>query len=89
MIAALEPYAPPVRVSKLDALLARGDVRAALDNVVPSEMYLLAVDMADKDRDSPAGLRYPQAGRGGARRGKRARHLAHLRHAQADARQLL
>jgi hypothetical protein len=53
VIAVLERYAPPVRVKKLEALLAAGDVRAAEENIVPSEMYLLARDLAHKDQASP------------------------------------
>jgi hypothetical protein len=39
-------------LKKIDRLLASGDVRAAAENVVPSEMYLLAREMAPGDRDS-------------------------------------
>jgi hypothetical protein len=53
VIAVLDHYAPPARLKKLEAYLAAGDVRSAEDNVVPSEMYLLAGDMAAKDRDTP------------------------------------
>jgi len=53
VLAVLEHYAPPARLRKLDAYLTAGDVRSALDNVVPSEMYLLASDMSQKDHDSP------------------------------------
>jgi hypothetical protein len=57
--AVLNDYAPPARLKKMDAALARGDVRGALDNVVPAEMYLLACDLAPGDKESPlaAGLR--------------------------------
>jgi hypothetical protein len=57
--AVLDHYAPPVRLHKVDALLAAGDVRGAMDNVVPAELYLLADEMAAGDMDSPlaAGLR--------------------------------
>jgi hypothetical protein len=53
VMAALESYAPPVRIHKIEAMLASGDVRAAEDNVVPSEMYLLAESLAANDRESP------------------------------------
>ena len=46
-------YAPPVRIKKIEAMLQAGDVKSAEDNVVPSEMYLLAVALAPKDQDSP------------------------------------
>jgi hypothetical protein len=53
VLASLDRYAPPVRLKKLQQLLAAGDLRSALENVVPSEMYLLAVDMSAKDHNSP------------------------------------
>jgi hypothetical protein len=53
VIAVLDQYAPPVRSKKVEALLVAGNVRAAIDNVVPSEMYLLADDMSAKDHDTP------------------------------------
>ncbi len=53
VLAVLNHYAPPARLKKIEALLASGDVRGAEDNVVPSEMYLLASEMASKDRDTP------------------------------------
>jgi hypothetical protein len=52
VVAALDHYVPPARLKKIDRLLASGDVRAAAENVVPSEMYLLAREMAPGDRDS-------------------------------------
>jgi hypothetical protein len=52
VIVALRPYIPPGRLRKVEMLLASGDVRTALDLVVPSEMYLLAGDLAPSDRDS-------------------------------------
>ncbi|HEY4363369.1 MAG TPA: hypothetical protein VGN17_20555 [Bryobacteraceae bacterium] len=57
--AVLNHYAPPVRLHKIDTLLAAGDVRGAMDEVVPAEMYLLAEEMVASDMDSPlaAGLR--------------------------------
>jgi hypothetical protein len=57
--AVLDHYASPSRLDKVDALLARGDARGAMENVVPAEMYLLAEEMAAHDSDSPlaAGIR--------------------------------
>ncbi len=49
---ALSRYASPGRLWKLDALLAAGDVPGAVQNVLPSEMYLLAGDLAPSDSDS-------------------------------------
>ncbi len=53
VMATLDRYAPPGRLKKLDRLLAAGDVKSAEENIVPSEMYLLAIDMAQNDRESP------------------------------------
>jgi hypothetical protein len=53
VLAVLEHYAPPVRLKKLENYLATGDIRSAEDNIVPSEMYLLAIDMSSKDHESP------------------------------------
>ena len=50
--AALERYASPGRLRKVDRLLAAGDVGGALENVPPSEMYLLAEELAPSDKDS-------------------------------------
>ena len=53
VMATLERYAPPARVKKMERLLAEGDVKSAEENIVPSEMYLLATEMSVVDRDSP------------------------------------
>jgi hypothetical protein len=53
VLAVLERYAPPARIKKMERLLAAGDVKTAVENIVPSEMYLLATEMATQDRDSP------------------------------------
>ena len=53
MIAVLDKYAPPARLKKLDSLLTAGDVRGAAENIVPSEMYLAADELAAKDQESP------------------------------------
>ncbi len=53
VLATLDRYAPPARIKKLDRLLASGDVKSAEENIVPSEMYLLATELAPIDRDSP------------------------------------
>ena len=52
VLAVLRPYVPPARLRKVEMLLASGDVRNALDRVVPSEMYLLAGELAPADRGS-------------------------------------
>ncbi len=53
VLAVLERYAPPVRVKKMERLLAAGDVKTAEENIIPSEMYLLATEIAMIDHDSP------------------------------------
>ncbi len=53
VLAVLQNYAAPARISRLERLLVAADVPAAEENVVPSEMYLLAGDLARDDHDSP------------------------------------
>jgi hypothetical protein len=50
--AALERYASPARLRKVDQLLAAGQVHDALEHVPPSEMYLVAEALAPSDNDS-------------------------------------
>jgi hypothetical protein len=52
VIAALDPYLAPARLRKIDDLLQSGEPRIALENVLPSEMYLLARSQAGPDRES-------------------------------------
>ncbi len=52
VIGSLDKYIPPARLIKLEKLLMAGDVRTAQENIVPSEMYLLAQDQAAGDRES-------------------------------------
>jgi hypothetical protein len=54
VVAALDRYAPPSRLRKVERLLAAGEVGAAEENVMPSEMYLMATDLSGQDRQSPA-----------------------------------
>jgi hypothetical protein len=53
VLGVLERYAPPARIRKMDRLLTAGEVKTAQENIIPSEMYLLASEMAAGDRDSP------------------------------------
>jgi hypothetical protein len=53
VIGALDPYLPPGRLGKVDDLLQSGEPRLAIENVLPSEMYLLARSQAGQDRESP------------------------------------
>jgi len=51
---ALDQHAPPARVDKVGELLGTGSVKAALDNVMPSELYAVARDViASGKADSP------------------------------------
>ncbi len=50
--ATLARYASPGRLRKIDGLLASGNGTGALENVLPSEMYLLALETAPGDNDS-------------------------------------
>jgi len=42
---ALSQYAPPARVEKINLLLASGDVKSALENVMPSELFATSREM--------------------------------------------
>jgi hypothetical protein len=53
VIAALDPYIAPGRLRRVDDLLQSGEPWIAVENVLPSEMYLLARSQAGQDRDSP------------------------------------
>jgi hypothetical protein len=44
MLDTLNKYAMPARIAKINRLLESGDVRAALDEIMPSEMFALASD---------------------------------------------
>jgi hypothetical protein len=52
-IDALSPYATPARLAKLDNLLEAGRVKVALDNLMPSEMFAVASDLATHNANSP------------------------------------
>ena len=53
VLAALSPYLTPGRLKKIDDLLQSGEPKSATENIVPSEMYLLARALAGQDRESP------------------------------------
>jgi len=53
VIAALEPYIAPGRLRLVEELLQSGEPWIAVENVLPSEMYLLARSQAAQDRESP------------------------------------
>lgn len=45
----LERMAPPARVRKVDDLLSQGQVRTALDNITPCELFVIAQQTLDRD----------------------------------------
>lgn len=49
----LARFASPGRMWKIDASLSAGNVPAALENLLPSEMYATAQEMAAADQNSP------------------------------------
>jgi hypothetical protein len=53
VIAALEPYIAPGRLRRVEDFLQSGEPRLAVENVLPSEMYLLARSQAAQDHESP------------------------------------
>ena len=53
VIGSLERQAPPVRVRKVERLLEAGDVRAAVENVMPSEIFLIAAAGMKRKDDNP------------------------------------
>jgi hypothetical protein len=52
VVAVLDHYIPPSRLKKVERLLAEGEVRRAEDNIVPSELYRVARELAPGDHDS-------------------------------------
>jgi hypothetical protein len=52
LLDALDRHAPPARVQQIGHYLEQGQVRLAMDNVTPSEMFALASDVA-KTGDAP------------------------------------
>ncbi len=49
---ALSAYATPARLSKLNDLLEAGQVKTVLDNLMPSEMFAVAADLAAHGTDT-------------------------------------
>ena len=52
VMAALDPYLAPGRLKKVEDLLEYGEPKLAVENVLPSELYLLARSLAEQDRES-------------------------------------
>ncbi len=52
---ALDRHAPPARVRKIGNLLEMGEMRSAVENVMPSEMFAVSMDLlaANKNDDGP------------------------------------
>ncbi len=50
---ALGQYAMPARVAHVRALLEEGQAKAALDNVMPSELFAIAKDVLPADKTDP------------------------------------
>ncbi len=59
ILTSLSPYISPRRLKTVDDNLAAGDVTAARENVMPSELYLLARSLApgDSSGQTPAEIR--------------------------------
>jgi hypothetical protein len=53
---ALEQHAPPARVDHVGALVANGDVKGAIDNVMPSELFAMARDLVNSDKSGESAL---------------------------------
>jgi hypothetical protein len=53
VLAALEPYLSPRRLKTVEESILAGDITSARDNVMPSELYLLARRLAAADNASP------------------------------------
>lgn len=53
LIEVLDHYAPPARVSKVEELLKTAQVRLAMENIMPSEMFLVAAGVAPSDQWAP------------------------------------
>ncbi len=56
VMSSLADHAPPNRVARVERLLEGGDVPGAIDNIMPSEIYLIAEDgFKKKHSDGPLG----------------------------------
>ncbi len=57
VVSALERQAPPSRTRKVERLLEAGDVQSALENVMPSEMFLIAAEgVKSQQADGPMAM---------------------------------
>ncbi len=48
----LERMAPPARVRRVDDLLSQGQVRSAIENITPCELFVIAQQMSESDQRS-------------------------------------
>jgi hypothetical protein len=53
---ALEQHAPPARVDHVGALVANGDVKGAIENVMPSELFAMARDLVNSEKSGESAL---------------------------------
>jgi urease accessory protein UreF len=53
LLALLDKQAPPARTRRVETLLASGHARAALDQIVPAELFALAHEMSAQDQADP------------------------------------
>jgi hypothetical protein len=55
LVDSLDQHSAPARVEKINQLLAAGQVQAALENIMPSELFMVARDFlaSDKTTDMP------------------------------------
>jgi hypothetical protein len=86
----LATQAVPARTRLVASLLERGEVKTAVDKVTPTELFVLARDMAPRHKGATAvPIGTAKAGGRPAGRSELCRYLTRLRHAQAHAGQLV
>jgi hypothetical protein len=54
VVAVLEQQAPPARARRVEELLSEGQVRSALENITPCELFVIAQQMLGRGPDSAA-----------------------------------
>ena len=85
----LDHYIPPARLKKVERLLAEGEVRRAADNIVPSELYRVARELAPGDHDSALADDLRRIAAEAPEETERAGDIARVWNAQAAALHLL
>ena len=87
---ALGQYAMPARVAHVRELLEEGRTKAAIDSIMPSEMFAIARDVLSADKaDTPLAVEIRREASRVATAVELRNGLARLRYAQADAYQFL